>query len=137
MLARCAGHHIGPSVGGLVGVLKKAINDSNRNVAAAVIRLCASLCSSIGERFASVGRPLVGPIVKAASDMKPAVQSAVAEFATAYVMQVCSACLCGNANCLHILCWAGAAFLGPNPITLLNFFSRGVDSGSEAKSLPF
>lgn len=75
-------------MGGLVGVLKKAMNDSNRNVAAAVIRLCASLCASIGGRFTSVGRPLVAPIVKAASDMKPAVQAAVAEFATAYIMQV-------------------------------------------------
>lgn len=71
-----------------MGVLKKAMNDSNRNVAAAVIRLCASLCSSIGSRFSSAGRPLVAPIIKAASDMKPAVQSAVAEFATSYIMQV-------------------------------------------------
>eukprot|EP00892_Ulva_mutabilis_P001542 jgi/Ulvmu1/11389/UM075_0051.1 len=86
-ILRSARHHIEPAVGGLVGVLKKAMNDSNRNVAAAVIRLCASLCSSIGGRFASTGRALVAPIIKAASDMKPAVQSAVAEFASTYIMQ--------------------------------------------------
>ena len=86
--APVAGHRIEPSVGGLVGVLKKAMNDSNRNVAAAVIRLCASLCLSIGGRFSSTGRQLVAPIVKAASDMKPAVQAAVAEFASTYIMQV-------------------------------------------------
>lgn len=82
-----AGGRIEPSFGGLLGALKLRIPDTNRNLAAQVIRLTASVCSATGQRFASSGRSVVLPILRACSDSKPAVQTAVAQFAIEYVMQ--------------------------------------------------
>jgi hypothetical protein len=70
-----------------MAALKLRIPDTNRNLAAQVIRLAAAVCSATGPRFASAGRTIVIPILKACSDSKPAVQTAVAQFATDYVTQ--------------------------------------------------
>lgn len=80
-----AGGRIEPSFGGLLPALKLRIPDTNRNLAAQVIRLAASVCAATGHRFASAGRTIVLPILKACSDSKPAVQTAVAQFTTDYV----------------------------------------------------
>lgn len=82
-----AGGRIEPSFGGLLPALKLRIPDTNRNLAAQVIRLAASVCSATGQRFASSGRTIVLLILRSCSDSKPAVQTAVSQFATEYVMQ--------------------------------------------------
>jgi hypothetical protein len=73
------------SVGDLFEALKPLPADTNRNLAAQAIRLCARLANAMGQPFGSSGRIVVAPILKVVGDAKPVVRSAVSEFITAYV----------------------------------------------------
>jgi hypothetical protein len=81
-----SGGRIVPPPAELYSALKPRTADTNRNLAAHAIRICARLATATGPAFASAGRPLLAPILRNVSDAKPAVRAAVGEFVTAYVL---------------------------------------------------
>lgn len=80
------GGRIEPPPTELYSALKPRMADTNRNLAAHAIRICARLATAIGPSFVNTGRQLLSPILRNVSDAKPAVRAAVAEFVTAYVV---------------------------------------------------
>lgn len=125
-MCACAGGRIEPSFGGLLPALNLRIPDTNRNLAAQVIRLAASVCAATGQRFSSAGRTIVLPILKACNDSKPAVQTAVAQFATEYVTR------CGWGSLGDAISEAmGAKCTSGGKVVLLDCFNS-LASGSHA-----
>lgn len=70
-----AGGRIQPSTGELLPALKQRLSDSNRNLAARVMNILASMCRAMGPAFERQGRILVEPVVKNLGDNKKPVRA--------------------------------------------------------------
>lgn len=98
--------------------------DSNRNVAARAIKLCARLATATGPHFASSGRLVVAPVLKNIGDGKPNVRAAVAEFVTAMITA------CGWASIEDKMAVALAASSGVGKNTVLECYAALLQSAA-------
>ena len=72
-------------MGDLMSNLKPRMADTNRNLAAQAIQLCARIAAAMGKPFERAGRPVIGAILINLSDNKPVVRAAVQAFIQAAV----------------------------------------------------
>lgn len=84
-----AGGRIEPTVGDLIASLRGRMADTNRNLAAAAVVLCAHIVRAMGAPFEKVGRSLLAPILAILPDNKQVVRNAVGEFVATYA-RTCS-----------------------------------------------